>query len=94
MARHSKDSDSRAWMIVIGQLLALSTRAASTWLILVLLSLIPGALLGGLTYLLLNDLTADSWLSAIVGSVVVLLASGTVAYAIIRVNSGHRYGLE
>lgn len=93
MARHSKDSDARAWMVVIGQLFALMARVASNWLILILLSVIPGGLLGGLSYLLLNDLTADPWLSAIVGGVVVVLASGTIVYAV-RIHAGAGIGLE
>ena len=84
MARHSNVSDVRAWMAVVAELALVSARLMSTWLVLILISLIPGAIVAGIAYLLLNDLTADPWLSAIAASVAGVVTSGTMVFSIGR----------
>lgn len=84
MPRHSKHSILRSWVVVIRQMAFLVTRALSNWVILVLISLAPGAVVGGLGYLLLNDLTSDAWLSAVVSMLAGIVVAGASLFGLSR----------
>ena len=94
MPRHSKDSIIRSWTVVTRQLLLAVTRILSNWTILVLMSLAPGALVGGLGYLLLNDLTSDVWLSAVVSILAAVIASGASLTGLLRLRGEGSFRLE
>ena len=59
-----------------------------------MVSIAPAVLVGGLGYLLLNDITADAWLSAIVSVLAALLVAIMSLLALSRLQGKGAFRVE